>query len=243
MKTSDYTLFRNITGNRKIKEGHVVRLSRAIERKNLLPYYPVLVNEHMEVIDGQHRLAAAVRLGYDVHYEKIKGLRIEDVMEINTNSKGWSTRDFIDSWIVLDKPDYRVLRNMMEKYELSPTVAASLLRGFTNLRGGGDIARLIRVGEFKVVSETLGRRLAEWLGELKNYTDFNPSTDRELISALMRLNNNDKFEFPRLLSKMKLHGLKLQKRPSEKYYVLHIEELYNYHNSIIVELYKSTYTE
>jgi hypothetical protein len=241
MKTTDYTMFRTINGNRKPNESHVSRLSRAIERKNLLPYYPILCNENMEIIDGQHRLAAAMRLGYEVHYEKIKGLRIEDVMEINTNSKSWTIRDFINSWIVLDKPDYRILRNFMEQYGLSPTIAATMLRGYSNMRGGGDTSKFIKSGDFKVASESFADTIARQIVALKECAEFNPVVDRELIGALMRLSSNDAFEFPRLISKLKLHNLKLQKRPSEKYYILHIEELYNHHNSNITELYKSTY--
>lgn len=164
-----------------------------------------------------------------------------DVMEINTNSKGWSIRDFINSWIVLDKPDYRILRNFIERYGLSATIAASMLRGYVNLRGGGDTARLIKSGDFKVASESFAEVMANQIVQLRPYAEFEPATDRELICALMKLSNNDMFDFSRLISKMKLHGLKLQKRPSEKYYILHVEELYNHHNSITTELYKSTY--
>jgi hypothetical protein len=242
MKTNDYTIFRNINGNRKVNEGHVLRLTNAIERKNLLPYYPILCNENMEIIDGQHRLAAAVRLGYDVYYEKIAGLRIEDVMEINTNSKSWAIRDFINSWIVLDKPDYRVLRNFMEQYGLSPTIAACLLRGYGQITGGGDISRMIKSGDFKVSSESFAQKIAEQVVEARKHADFEPASDREFIATLMKLNSNHSFDFDRLTSKLKLHELRIQKRPSEKYYILHIEELYNFHNSIVTELYKSTYT-
>lgn len=243
MKTNDYTIFRNINGNRKVNNSHVLRLSRAIERKNLLPYYPVLCNENMEIIDGQHRLAAAIRLGYSVYYEKLEGLRIEDVMEINTNSKSWSITDFISSWIVLDKPDYRTLQSFMEEYGLRPIIAATLLRGYGNLRGGGDVSRLIRSGDFKVASETLARKIASWATTLKEWADFDLTADRELIAALMKLNSNTAFELDRLVSKLRLHDLKLEKRPNEKYYILHIEELYNFHNSINTDLYKSTYDQ
>lgn len=241
MKTRDYTIFKSINGNRKVNNNHVLRLSRAIERKNLLPYYPVLVNEGMEVIDGQHRLAAAIRLGYEVNYEKIRGLRIEDVMEINTNSKSWSINDFISSWIVLDKPDYRTLRDFVERYDINPTMAGVLLRGYGNIKGGGDMSRLIKSGDFKVASESQANTIATQLTELKQYAEFNVLSDRELAAALIKLSHNGTFDFNRLISKLKLHSLKLEKRVNEKYYLLHIEELYNFHNSLITDLYKSTY--
>lgn len=241
MKTNQYTIFRNINGNRKVNNNHVTRLVKAIERKNLLPYYPVLCNEHMEVIDGQHRLAAAMRLGYEIHYENIPGLRIEDVMEINTNSKGWSVNDFINSWIVLDKPDYRVLRDFISRYGIGATTSAAMLRGFSSMVGGGKIASVIKTGDFKVASEKLANTVATWLTSLKPYAEANVMSDRPLILALMRLYSNPGFNFDRLVTKLKRHGRKLERRASDKYYVLHIEELYNFHSSISIELYKSTY--
>lgn len=244
-KTRDYRIFKDISGNRKINKGHVNSLVQAIERKNLLEYFPVLCNEHMEVIDGQHRLSAAIQLGIEVPYAVVNGLRLEDVMEINTNSAGWKITDFIDSHIVTGKQDYVILKSFMERYGFNPTTAGSILVGFYNMRHGGSIGALIKSGEFKVASISYAEKIAGQLQKLGFYSDdnLNPMKDRELIMALMRLNANPDFSFDRLYSKMELHaGCRLEKRPSEKYYIIHIEELYNFKTSkSMVELYKSSY--
>lgn len=240
-KTNDYSIFREIHGNRKINQGHVNRLKEAIERKNLLPYFPILLNEEMEVIDGQHRLTAAIQLGYDIYYEKVPGLRIEDVMSINTNSKSWGIRDFIDSWITLDKPDYDTLKTFMELYDMPPTISAALLMGSTYLQGGADVSRRVKSGEFKVGSLAQAEKIGDRLNELKKFAAFPVTKDREFVLAVTKLSKNEKFEFERLISKMQLHGLQIEKRPSEKYYLIQIEELYNWNAKIQIELYKSTY--
>lgn len=245
MKTKDYTIFRNIDGNRKINQGHVTDLVEAIDRKNLLEYFPVLVNEKMEIIDGQHRLSAAIQLQIDIPYAQVHGLKIEDVMQINTNSKSWAMKDFIDSWITLDKPDYKILKTYYEKYKINPSTAVRLLKGSSYAYigcGGRQATALIRSGNFKVSSLGYAEKIADQLVILRKYTDFEPTRDRELIGAVMRINANPIFDFDKFISKLKLHNLSVEKRPSEKYYILHIEELYNFKNSSkVTELYESTY--
>lgn len=244
MKTTDYGIFKDINGNRKINKGHVNKLVQAIDRKNLLDYFPILTNEHMEVIDGQHRLTAAMSLQVPISFEVVEGLRIEDVMSINTNSKSWSMMDFINSWIVLEKPDYQVLLDYIEKYGMNPTTAAGILSGYGKFKSGVgfNISALIKSGDFKVASLSYAEKIGDQLLKLKKYTDFDPGKDREFIAAIMRLNTNKSYDPDHFLSKLKLHDLTIEKRPSEKYYIILIEELYNFRNSVkTTELYVSSY--
>lgn len=244
LKTRDYRIFKDISGNRKVVPGHVKKLADAIERKNLLEYFPILCNEHMEVIDGQHRLSACVRLGIEVPYAKVHGLKIEDVMQINTNSKSWSITDFINSWIALGNKQYVVLKDFIDRYGMNPSTSAAILQGYSSFRSGGNTAKSVKTGDFKVTSLEYAEKIAEQIVKLKKYSDFDPAKDREFISALMRLNTNKDFDFERLVSKLQVHGVKIEKRDSEKYYIIHVEELYNFNvkaTSSFVELYKSSY--
>lgn len=239
MKTTDYSRFRNILGNRDITPAHVEKLALAIERKNLLQYFPVLVNEKMEVIDGQHRLVAAAKLNYPIHYEVVKGLELEDVMTINTHSKGWSTMDFIDTYITLRREDYQILKSFMQQYGIAPSLAASLLYG-SRPTGAGSIGRLLRSGEFRVRTIDFAHFMARNLRELNRYSDFPVMSDRQLVLALTMLYKNVAFDFERLVAKLKLSGLKLERRATVQQYLLEIEELYNFKTKIRVELYASS---
>lgn len=242
-KTSDYSKFKQIDGNRKVNSGHVSRLVEAIERKNLLEYFPVLLNEDMEVIDGQHRLSAAAKLEVPIYYEIVPGLTLTDVMSINTNSKSWNINDFIDSHIELGNSNYKVLREFMDTYHWNPSTSAALLSGFTQFfsPNNGSIAKAVKRGDFKVASLPLAEKIAKQIQEIKHYTDFEGNRDREFIGALLALNANKDFDFDKFAAKLRLKNLIIEKRPSAKYYLIHIEELYNhgvYRNN--TELYKST---
>lgn len=51
-ETYDYSLFNLIGGNRLINVLNYKKLMKSIDEKQLL--IPILVNEKMEIIDGQH---------------------------------------------------------------------------------------------------------------------------------------------------------------------------------------------
>lgn len=241
MKTRDYSIFRNINGNRKVSPRHVERLTAAIERKNLLKYYPVLVNEDMEVIDGQHRLVAAAKLDYEIHYEKIKGLVLEDVMSINTHSKSWSLSDFVDAYIRLGNKNYIELREFGEKHHITLTTSAGLLTGVTSYKGGGGVSTKLRDGNFLISHRIFAEEVAEWLNTINAQCDFDALLDRPFIATLASLRDNDNFDFERLLAKLRVSGKKIEKRADKRYYLIHIEEIYNYNMSTNkTELYAST---
>jgi ParB-like chromosome segregation protein Spo0J len=66
LKTSDYTLFRTIEGNRNINLLHLNRLRQSMLEKYLFTI--IIVNENMEIIDGQHRFTVCRELGLPVYY-------------------------------------------------------------------------------------------------------------------------------------------------------------------------------
>lgn len=235
----DYSKFRNITGNRKINQAHVTRLVSAIEQKNLLRYYPILVNEHWEVIDGQHRLAAAAQLDYPVFVEEVDGLRIEDVMSINTNSRSWNLRDFCEAYIQLDKKDYQKLVDFADKHGVS-IIGAHLLGGYRAISGGGSFSRVIRAGKFQILTPELAEKVISWVHAINPFTEFAATQDREFISALVKLAYNQEFDFDRLLAKLRMSGQKVLKKSNTKYYLLEIEDIYNFNAKQFIDLYASS---
>lgn len=122
LKTNDYTLFKHIVANREIDDKHVNRLAKSITRKNLLYIRPLIVNERMQLIDGQHRLAAAKICKATVHYIKVDGLTKSDISVINTAQKNWTRSDFINFYAMDGNTSYKQLAAFLDKYYwLSPT--------------------------------------------------------------------------------------------------------------------------
>lgn len=199
-----------------------------MEERNLLEQYPILVNENMEIIDGQHRLAAAIRLDIPVHYQILENASLGDVVGINSSQKNWTMMDYIESYIRLGNQNYVILKNFMEEFGIGGSMAAALLVGSENLRGGN---KYIKRGTLVVRQEGRARSVAAELVELEKYADdFSTRSERELAQALLRLRANKAFDFERLVNKLKVHGIRLERRASVKYYILQLEEIYN-HNA------------
>lgn len=91
--TQDYDKFVYNQKNRNINEAHVTALKRSIRKNDLLFAQPILVNEKYEVIDGQHRLQAAMKLNRPIYYIIKKGLTIDDAITLNVSTKNWGYKN------------------------------------------------------------------------------------------------------------------------------------------------------
>ena len=67
--TTDYNKFRKLNGNRPVRPNHVKRIVESMQ-KQLLPTF-IEVNEHYEIIDGQHRIEALKELELPVGFKGI----------------------------------------------------------------------------------------------------------------------------------------------------------------------------
>lgn len=150
--TNDYSLFKSILANREIDEKHVTKLAKSITRKNLLYIRPLIVNEKMQVIDGQHRLAAAKQIKATVYYIKVEGLTKADISVINTAQKNWTRSDFINFYAMDGNVHYKQLAAFIDKYywlAVSTVVgiAAKEDSRLATLKEGGLKLRDVKVSE------------------------------------------------------------------------------------------------
>ena len=77
LTTTDYSIFKTLEGNRAVKDHRVDKIVKSICNIGYVTS-PILVNEKMEVIDGQGRLQALERLGMPVEYIIHEGVGIEE---------------------------------------------------------------------------------------------------------------------------------------------------------------------
>lgn len=236
LSTKDYGIFHTINGNRSADHNHVKKLAQAIEKKNLLGEFPILVNERMEIIDGQHRLLAASKVQVPIYYTIVRGLGLNDVTNINTASKSWSIGDFVESFIRLDNVEYIELKDFVQEFGVGYGMAGGLLGGQTTM-GGRHTVQRIREGNFKVKSRDKAREIAEMLRELQPYAEFKVGADRALAAALFYTTMNKDFNADRLINKLKMHGRMIMKRSSARYYLIELDELYNFNAKQVVRLY------
>lgn len=126
--TRDYSVFKYLSGNRDINLHNVNNIVKNVLENGLLPKI-VIVNENMEVIDGQHRIEAFKQLNLPVEFQIRKGLGLKDCIAYNVSSKKWETVDYINSYAERGIDDYITLKKCIDEYPnfSSSTLAAILL--------------------------------------------------------------------------------------------------------------------
>ncbi len=96
-QTNQYNRFIGIDGNRVVNVQDVDIIKKSMAIKQLV--VPVIVNELMQIIDGQHRVQACADLGLPIYYVILFGYRLEEVQRINAKMRAWSNKDFLDSYV------------------------------------------------------------------------------------------------------------------------------------------------
>ena len=112
-RTNDYSVFRYFEENRNLDRGHIEKLKKSIEQKDLTSANPIMVDETLKIIDGQHRFCALKELDKPIHYIVVDGTDIEDMILLNNNSKNWKFQDYLDFYCRLGKKDYIVLKDLI----------------------------------------------------------------------------------------------------------------------------------
>lgn len=113
--TTDYEIFKRLSGNRDIPESRISKIVNSISQVGWVKN-PIVVNEKMEVIDGQGRLTALQRLGLPVEYVISEGAGTKECIHMNMHMVNWSQADFIKSYAEQGNVSYQRLLSLMEKY-------------------------------------------------------------------------------------------------------------------------------
>lgn len=147
--TRDYSVFKYLSGNRDINLHNVNNIVKNVLENGLLPTI-VIVNENMEVIDGQHRIEAFKQLNLPVEFQIRKGLGLKDCIAYNVSSKKWGMIDYINSYAERGIEDYITLKKCIDEYSnFSPSTLATILIG-KGAQGAG-VCQPIQCGKFKIV--------------------------------------------------------------------------------------------
>ncbi len=127
LKTDDYKKFKLHLQNRQINYKKVQKLAESMKEKNLLPYYPIVVDKNFVILDGQHRYEAAklakVTISYLISHD---GYDIKDVPESNNFQSHWRLEDYINYWAKEGKQSYIKLLELSKKYKIGPSTLADL---------------------------------------------------------------------------------------------------------------------
>lgn len=217
-QTNNYAIFSFITGNREINEAKVKALVTEIRKNGLL--LPILVNEKMQIIDGQHRFSACKILRAPVTYFIRNKANIEMAANMNVAGSNWSLHDWINKYAEDGNDDYIYLRNWIKKcrtHNVPARSAVMLAQNSTTtacyymfsdgvVRRDGKsskegVKKIYRVGD----AVTLGkwqagdRQLAEkLLTQLVMFSEFPFYRKNSFASAFIRVSRIEEFDMQQL---------------------------------------------
>ena len=145
--TSDYSVFIKAKGNRRVYPIQVAKLLLKIRARG--QKVPVIVNEKMEIIDGQHRVEVCEKLGIPVMYLVCRNASLDDIKDINNSAKLWNFEDYLRCYSrngYKKQKTYLTLGSFKERYDLPGRIALYLLSGNTHDLGLNDF----RTGNFEI---------------------------------------------------------------------------------------------
>lgn len=222
-KTTDYSLFDTVGGNRDLNQTHIKRLVKSIRENNLLEQNPIIVDGDGKVIDGQHRLEAAKELQVPIYYLVVQDGGLQDVQRLNANMKPWTLVDYLNSYIKLQKQDYIILRDFQAKYKLSITQAIELTAGTWS----GSSVETFRHGNFKIKNLSQAIGIAETFRAFSEYCEPNVLTSKEFLRAISDMYKLETVGLKQMLKKLKIMPGKIKKQATRMDYLRVLEHIYN----------------
>lgn len=224
--TKEYGRFKWLKGNRSLSETKIKKIMNAVESGvNILKYAPIIVNENMEIIDGQHRFMVCKQLKENVFYVIQRDADLSIVPIINSNSQNWKKKDYLNSYVDLGKAAYVVVQQLIEEYPgLAIPVACSLVHeGKAN---GTDSRDAFTDGQLQ--SKFAGDATA-LLNMAREFTGYitNPYS-RRFLEALELLSKSDKYEQEVMLNKLNESERRIQEIHSVKAIITEMESIYNH---------------
>lgn len=222
-QTSNYNQFKLIEGNRNIDRGHLNRLITSITKRNLLAQNPIMVNEKMQVIDGQHRLKAAASLQVPIYYIVVNKLSLQDVQLLNHAMRAWKLEDFLKSFVTLELEEYKTFKDFIEKYDLPVSVGTKLLAPELSSHAGLEA---FRSGNLEITNLAEAEKYGEWLTDIRKYAPGLYRATR-FIEAVMMMFRLDNYDHERMKEKLIMAG-EVKPQISRHDYLRELERIYNW---------------
>lgn len=234
--TKEYAIFKLMNGNRGIDYNHVKELKRSMEAEpDLFASNPISVNEHMYIIDGQHRRQAAQELGFSIYYTVTPGLTLDDTRVLNSSQRRWTLLNFAESFAQSGRKDYIEFLRLVAKF---PDIAPSIIRIY--LAGGSrhQMSQDFKRGEFQI-------------DDLQVATDYLGMLQQVITVSHLKINNPmamaffgmfkqpDVFDYDLFMQKLARESAQelLRPTPSIRGCNRSIEEVYNFQSKVQKRLY------
>lgn len=163
--TSNLGQFNLHPSARSVRGNRLKNLVDFMRRRNLLRYYPILVDSSYTVIDGQLRLLAARELNLPISYIVTNHFSLHMSVSAAARSKTWGKADYLKYFCKSGIEDYLHLERFLSQYPHIGLHHGIRFLSDTSL-GFTLMEHYFKVGKFKAVARTRANRLAILLGQV-----------------------------------------------------------------------------
>lgn len=167
VKTSEYELLKKHPGNRPIDPLNLKKITNSIRMKNMLEIRPIVVNQDMEIIDGQHRLEAAKSLGLPIFYIVRNKAESKDIILLNNAQKPWEVEDYVNYYASQGIQSYIDLKRVCEKNECT----VNIMMCYMGMRSGRDY-KTIKEGGFTLSFEEMNATTRDKISIIKQTVQY-----------------------------------------------------------------------
>lgn len=221
-RTKDHNIFKKLSGNREADPKHVKRIIRnMLQVGNLTGEFPIVVNENMEVIDGQHRLEACRELNWPIYYRIQEGLNLDTVRGINQAAQNWSWKDYAHSFASQGKTAYQQFLDLADVYKHQFGIIAL----YWGLKSDNYKLSSFKSGDLEQIHLGTTRKL---LNQLKEVSDALNHGGYTFSQAMYRIMRNPNYDHARMLHKANNHDAEVKRMATVEEYQRFLENLYNY---------------
>lgn len=161
-QTKDYSVFVHLKENREVKEQRVKKIRKSIDSVGYIRN-PIIVNEKMEIIDGQGRFEVLKEKGYPIEFVIDEGIGVDECRAMNQDQTNWSVKDYVNSYCESGNKNYMNLKELADRHkEFNIMTIYSISNSKFSCGGGGDNSKILKSGKadfskekFEEAKETL----------------------------------------------------------------------------------------
>lgn len=223
--TKDYNKFKKLLGNRNVTETRINKIIQSINKVGYLSN-PIIVNEKMEVIDGQGRLTALERLGLPVEYIVQEGVGIDECISMNLNQTNWNLMNYIISFADRGNENYIKLLQLMREYnDFGINAIATAMFGISRFS-----SQVIAKGELVITDDIilLAKNKMEYVRQLNGTIALMKVNRTMLRQGILFLTMFEYVDLDGFIEQFKKNGLIMKPFHSLRECMQSLEELYNY---------------
>lgn len=204
--TMDYSAFSFMDANRKINSRNYAKLISSMKEEQLV--IPIIVNEKLEIIDGQHRYTAEKELGLPVYYIVQRGYGIDQVKRANMVGSNWTKEDFLESHVQDGTGDYADFKAIIDVYDVNISDVIKLF-ALVQRKNQTITSKMFEEGSFSMDKK---EEVIEFLEALEDFSSFKDYKTKPFFTAFMKLYFQPEYDHSKMKDRLKHRASYLAKK-------------------------------